>query len=319
MPAPVLVSVPAPMPSDVPVGMPAKSCGWPRLSSAQASSPTSSELSVSDTPPQTAPETSSQSRFFATSSSQSVAPEPEPEPVEVTETSIPEQPIRAKIFERAENHEPEPMDTSLPENATVAARAVLVNDMLAEGDFLVFDTETTGLRGDAIVIQLAYILCSADGATKHEYSHYWHTPDGRAIPWPAFKVHGIGKSTLTARGVSAPPEIAAFQMVVKECHRRGVVVLAHNVDFDVRLLRQTAGVFNIPFALLSSRMLCTMARSKDKAGFKDVTGRRARNPKNAELYEKLLGHAPTEKLHDALGDVRVTGAVYVAAKNRRWW
>ena len=42
-------------------------------------------------------------------------------------------------------------------------------------------------------------------------------------------------------------------------------------------------------------------------------------PRNEELYIFLFKQKPTEQLHSALPDCRVTLASYIEGRQRKWW
>lgn len=195
--------------------------------------------------------------------------------------------------------------------------ALKVNSALA-GTFIVYDTETTGINRGDIVIQLAYMVCDSSGTPMHTYNHLWKTNDGRQIPRSATKIHHIKTADLIANGVRMPPELCAFYRLVDLCNHLGVRVVAHNVAFDCRLLDQTAKLGGIHETINQQPMFCTMLAATDKTNFTTSTGRK-KYPKNSELYVYLHHREPTERLHDALGDIRVTAANYVAGRRRRWW
>ena len=62
-----------------------------------------------------------------------------------------------------------------------------------------------------------------------------------------------------------------------------------------------------------------MKNSKSRLNLKDKLGR-VKAPKNVELHEALVGPIPEgTQLHDALADVRVTSASFVAGVREGWW
>ena len=203
---------------------------------------------------------------------------------------------------------------------TIAAKTFVLNARSSdEGVFVTFDTETTGLGIHDVAIQMAYIICAADGTVLHMYNHLWRTSNGRQIPKAAYDVHKISKIDLVARGVSPVNEILAFFRLANVCAAHGIRICAHNSAFDARILDQTAASFGLPERLNRDALFCTMMRSKDKAAFfSEKTGRR-RAAKNSELYEYLHGVKTNVRLHDAAGDIECTSKNYVAGRKRRWW
>lgn len=188
--------------------------------------------------------------------------------------------------------------------------------------FLVWDTETSGLTADAVVVQLAWAICSEAGTVLRRYDRLWRLPPRRTISWGARKIHGISTRRVAAQGYTAATELRTFVALVRAMRTHKLRVVAHNAPFDVRMLKQTArahGVDDADVEALDTRdFFCTMAAARDNCGLHNRAGRK-RNPSNAELYQRLIGKAPEGPLHDAFADIMVTAASYVAGKLKKWW
>jgi DNA polymerase-3 subunit epsilon len=102
------------------------------------------------------------------------------------------------------------------------------SDLLERGDWVVLDTETTGLDTRAQAIQIA--IASADGATL---LNTLVRPIGR-IPPEAIAIHGITDAMV----VDAPTFPEVHPTLAEILH--GKIVIAYNAAFDRRILRQTA-------------------------------------------------------------------------------
>lgn len=189
-------------------------------------------------------------------------------------------------------------------------------------DFLVWDTETSGIGSGDVVVQLAWAVCSESGEVLRRYDRLWKLPPHRKIGWGAYKVHGISAKRVAARGYMAAAELRAFVALVCAMRKRRLRVVAHNAAFDVRMLKQTARAHAVDDAIVDAfekqDFFCTMAAARDNCGLRNRAGRK-RNPSNAELYERLIGKPPEGRLHDAFADIMVTAASYAAGKRRRWW
>lgn len=196
------------------------------------------------------------------------------------------------------------------------------NEVPDGADFLVWDTETSGIGTDAVVVQLAWAICSLEGKVLRRYDRLWKLPPRRTISWGAFKVHGISARKVAATGRTAAHEVRAFVALVRAMRKRRLRVVAHNASFDVRMLKQTArahGVDDVDVDALEKRdFFCTMGAARDNCGLRNKKGAR-RNPSNSELYTRLIGKAPEGRLHDAFADIMVTAASYAEGKRRRWW
>ena len=182
---------------------------------------------------------------------------------------------------------------------------------------LVLDTETSGFSG--CVLNLGWILAAADGAVLIEYNRLWRLPARERIERRALKAHGISEAQLAREGVAAKPELAEFLALLAAAEAMGVRVVAHHAAFDVRALNKTAICQGLAPSLRSASMLCTMHSATKHCGLRERGGRRAKAPRNEELYSFLFGQQPRVQLHSALPDCRVTLASYIEGCRRKWW
>ncbi len=93
---------------------------------------------------------------------------------------------------------------------------------------VVFDTETTGLGDDAEIVEIAVIDSNGEILMDELVRPVNPVPPG------ARAVHGITDATL----VNAPTFDALLPTITDLFH--GKVVTAYNLDFDLRLLKQSA-------------------------------------------------------------------------------
>lgn len=94
--------------------------------------------------------------------------------------------------------------------------------------FVVFDTETTGVKDDDEIIEAGVI-----DRNGNEVFHSYFRPEKMIDPG-ASKVNGITNADLADSPTFK--ELFPALMAILE----GVVIVGHNVDFDIRLLKQTA-------------------------------------------------------------------------------
>jgi DNA polymerase III epsilon subunit-like protein len=180
---------------------------------------------------------------------------------------------------------------------------------------LAFDTETSGLN-PPIVLQIAYSLLENNEQPK-ETSHILKLPAGVRIHPAAQAVHGISAERVVKEGVDPLPVFDAFLRLAADVVARGGRVVAHNSAFDVRAISTTIRYWNQP-APQFPLTFCTMNSSKAYSPLKNKRGW-VKAFRNEELYEFLFSTPPTERLHDAMGDVRVTLKNYMEAQQRGWW
>lgn len=160
--------------------------------------------------------------------------------------------------------------------------------------FYVLDTETTGLGPADEIVQIA-ILDGGGAAVMNQL-----IKPTISIPPVASAIHGIQD-----RDVDAAPSFKEIYIRLSAL-LAGQVVIAYNMDFDWRMLEQTASRFHLP-AMRVRKRDCAM---KQYARFK---GARHSNGRNY-VWHKLGAAAaqeglPVAQAHDALNDARMTLAL----------
>lgn len=109
---------------------------------------------------------------------------------------------------------------------------------------LFLDTETTGVDDDAEIVEIA--LLDANGLVLAEYLVRPSAP----VPPEAVAIHGITDDDLA--DAPAWPEVAAHINTLLE----GRLVIAHNADFDARLVKQTNARYQLVQPVFETA--CTM-------------------------------------------------------------
>lgn len=160
--------------------------------------------------------------------------------------------------------------------------------------FFVLDTETTGLGQADEIVQIA-ILDGSGASVMNQL-----IKPTIAIPPVASAVHGIQD-----RDVVEAPSFKEIYIRLSAL-LAGQVVIAYNMDFDWRMMEQTASRYRLPAMRIGKRD-CAM---KQYARFK---GARHSNGRNY-VWHKLGAAAAQEGLqvaqaHDALNDARMTLAL----------
>jgi len=157
--------------------------------------------------------------------------------------------------------------------------------------FYVLDTETTGLGASDEIVQIAILDGSGAAAMRQLVKP--------TIPIPpvASAVHGIGDSD-----VEDAPSFKDIYIRLSTL-LAGQVVIAYNMDFDWRMLQQSASRYRLPAMRIGKRD-CAM---KQYARFKGVRHSKGRN----YVWHKLGAAAAQEGLqvtraHDAFDDARLT-------------
>ena len=158
-------------------------------------------------------------------------------------------------------------------------------------NFVVFDTETTGLepQNDDEIIQIGAVRVKAGKVDTQDYFASYAKPS-RPIPRSSTKIHGIDD-----RRVS---DAAPTKEVVQRFHDWAAddVLVAHNAAFDMAFLRKTGVVFE-------HYILDTVYMS---AHLFDHTGTHTLDA----LSERLHVQIPEQLRHDAHGDAVGTAEVF---------
>ena len=106
--------------------------------------------------------------------------------------------------------------------------------------YLVFDTETTGIpefklpSDDPCQPHVVDIACSLYDGTGLEIERYDRIINpGVEIPADVAAIHGITTEIARAEGIAPADALSNFLDMV----RRAVVIVGHNVSFDIRMMR----------------------------------------------------------------------------------
>jgi DNA polymerase III epsilon subunit-like protein len=185
--------------------------------------------------------------------------------------------------------------------------------------YLFFDTETTGIPRNwkaplsdldnwPRLVQIAWMQYDENGKKILE-QNYIIKPEGYTIPVDASQVHGITTERAEKEGVELKKVLEKFSRLVDES---GYLV-AHNMDFDekivgVEFLRQ-----NMSNSLFKSKRLCTMKASTAFCALPGPYGYKW--PKLSELYIKLFSD-DFEEAHDASADIKACAKCFWELKRK---
>lgn len=179
---------------------------------------------------------------------------------------------------------------------------------------LFIDTETTGFLRKGVplvhpsqphIVQLAALLTDAKGDVKGSINTIIR-PDGWTVPEEAANVHGITTDEATQFGV---PIDRAILLLIGMAWKAKTVV-AHNIDFDVRIVNCETGRLSLPDPLLTMEPYCTMLHSMEKVGIPGKYGD-FKWPKLIEAYRHFFEEEDFDA-HDAMADVLACKRIYFA-------
>ena len=185
---------------------------------------------------------------------------------------------------------------------------------IPENPILIFDTETTGLRNNDQIIELGYILTDSNGNIVRKYTSMWKTEV--RISETSYKIHGISEWTLAKHGMDPRKELLKFLLLLYQIEFKKGKLVAHNLDFDFRMVVQTARKLNIYIvhSALVSKQLCTLKEARKRSHHElgnDVS--------NFSIYQTLGGPQLKGNIHRALTDCELTHYNYFQGKKRKWW
>ena len=165
---------------------------------------------------------------------------------------------------------------------------------LMRGDFVIVDTETTGLGSTDEVVQIGII--DGKGRTLLDTLVRPTCP----VPPMVTRIHGLTNEKLADASPFCDLYVTLSSLLA------GRTVIAYNIDFDWRMLVQSARVYGLPPFRTGDRQ-CAMKAYAQFHGMFDLKRRTYAYQKLGEAcrHQKI----PVVKAHDALSDARMTLAL----------
>lgn len=158
-------------------------------------------------------------------------------------------------------------------------------------NFYVLDTETTGLGQGDEIIQIGIVDAGGNAVLDQLIKPSIPIPPGAA------RVHGITDADVIHSPIFSSLYIKLSSLLA------GETVIAYNMDFDWRMLRQTAARYRLPAIRIGKRD-CAMKQYAKFKGKRSGQGR-------GYVWHKLTSAVAQESIavgdaHNALGDALMT-------------
>lgn len=186
--------------------------------------------------------------------------------------------------------------------------------------YLFFDTETTGLPKNyqaplddflnwPRIVQIAWMLFDNEGNSWGSHC-YIIKPDGFIIPEEAARIHRVTQERAMSEGLELAEVLHKFIEDVKSAS----YLVAHNIDFDEKIVGSELLRLNLTNHLLEADKICTMKSTVDFCRIPSPRGG-YKWPNLTELYTKLFNTGFPEA-HDALVDVEACAKCFFELKRR---
>lgn len=181
--------------------------------------------------------------------------------------------------------------------------------------YLIADTETCGLKADAAIAQIAFLLFDKDRKVVGQFKSLIK-PDGWVMPPETAAFHGITQEICEKYGMDIRGVLSVFNGF---CARADVLIF-HNSQYDVGRLQYTMNKIGFPLAM--PRVECTMKLTQDIVCMPPsdkmiAAGRTGHKPPSLKEAHRFFTGEDFDGAHDALADVIACSKVYWAYLDRQ--
>lgn len=190
---------------------------------------------------------------------------------------------------------------------------------------LVFDVETTGLISknttDLLllpsVIQLSFVIFNVNTYQITQKYNSYIKIENIVLEDKIIELTGITNAICETKGVSIQDAITELYKAYLRCD----CVIAHNLDFDKRMIEIEMQRNNIQFPIFTNPQIPMHCTMMDSIHLCDIiidgkNGKFRKFPKLVELYNKLFQYIP-ENLHNSMVDVLVCLRCFLKIKLKK--
>jgi DNA polymerase III epsilon subunit-like protein len=180
--------------------------------------------------------------------------------------------------------------------------------------YLFFDTETTGLPRDwnapikdlsnwPRIVQIAWVEYDKKRNLISQ-GDYIINPEGFTIPQDVSRIHKIFHDDAVEKGYPLKKVLNVFNAIID----KNDYIIAHNVNFDDKVLSAEFLREYITSTLPEKKKVCTMESTVDFLKIPNARGG-YKYPSLADLSRKLFGEA-FKDAHNALVDIQNTAKIF---------
>lgn len=175
---------------------------------------------------------------------------------------------------------------------------------------LIFDTETTGLSGDARIMQLSMILVDEKRRVVSIFKCHVKPPEGGFQIHPkALETHGITNEDCERFGLPIKSVLQLFFNWAKKAN----TLVGFNVDYDIKRVEFESQINDVPITF-PPETHCVMQAAIPHCQLPGGPHGTFKWPKLADAHKHYTGK-DIEGAHDAFNDVKATARCFYHQKN----
>lgn len=170
----------------------------------------------------------------------------------------------------------------------------------------IFDTETDGLINENSfpnIVQISWSIMDFDGIIHKKKTELINCDFD--VNSKAFEVNRLSPKVIKELGISPEDGYQTIAYDLKYCS----TIIAHNIDFDLKILENEFVKYGIDFNFKEIRKFCTMKWGVNQ--LKTNSNPNPKFPKMTEVYENIFHHK-IKQYHNAHSDVVILSKIVKA-------